>query len=42
MNVSEKNALAIAILCHRVVRKLFGHRRGVERKYALLAREARA
>jgi AraC family transcriptional regulator of adaptative response/methylated-DNA-[protein]-cysteine methyltransferase len=45
MNISEKNALAVAILCHRVVRNdgaLSGYRRGVERKRALLAREARA
>ena len=45
MNISEKNALAMAILCHYVVRNdgaLSGYRRGVERKRALSAREARA
>ena len=39
------NALAVAIPCHRVVRNdgaLSGYRWGIERKRALLAREAQA
>jgi AraC family transcriptional regulator of adaptative response/methylated-DNA-[protein]-cysteine methyltransferase len=39
------NALAVAIPCHRVVRNdgaLAGYRWGIERKRALLQREARA
>ena len=45
MNISEKNDLAVTILCHRVVRNdgaLSDYRRAVERKRALLAREAQA
>jgi AraC family transcriptional regulator, regulatory protein of adaptative response / methylated-DNA-[protein]-cysteine methyltransferase len=45
MNISAKNALAVAIPCRRVVRNdgaLSGYRSRVERKRALLAREARA
>ena len=44
MNISEKKALAVAILCHLVRNDgaLSGYRRGVERKRALLAREAQA
>ena len=45
MNISENNVLAVAILCHGVVRNdgaLSGYCRGAERKRALLAREARA
>jgi AraC family transcriptional regulator of adaptative response/methylated-DNA-[protein]-cysteine methyltransferase len=38
------NALAVAVPCHRVVRtdgKLAGYRWGIERKRALIEREAR-
>ena len=45
MNISEKNALAVANLCHRVVGNdgsLSDYRQGVARKRALLAREERA
>jgi methylated-DNA-[protein]-cysteine S-methyltransferase/AraC family transcriptional regulator of adaptative response/methylated-DNA-[protein]-cysteine methyltransferase len=44
-NACAANALALAIPCHRVVRRdgtLSGYRWGVERKRALLAREAQA
>jgi AraC family transcriptional regulator of adaptative response/methylated-DNA-[protein]-cysteine methyltransferase len=39
------NSIAVAIPCHRVVRndgQLAGYRWGIERKRALLAREAQA
>jgi AraC family transcriptional regulator of adaptative response/methylated-DNA-[protein]-cysteine methyltransferase len=45
MNISEKNDLAVTILCRRVVRNdgaLSDCRRGGERKRSLLAREAQA
>jgi O-6-methylguanine DNA methyltransferase len=44
-NACAANAIALAIPCHRVVRSngtLSGYRWGVERKRALLAREAQA
>jgi AraC family transcriptional regulator, regulatory protein of adaptative response / methylated-DNA-[protein]-cysteine methyltransferase len=44
-NACAANAIALAIPCHRVVRRdgtLCGYRWGVERKRALLAREAQA
>ena len=45
MNISEKDALAVTILCHGVVGNdaaILGYRRVVEPKCALLAREAQA
>lgn len=44
-NACAANALALAIPCHRVVRRdgtLSGYRWGIERKRALIAREAQA
>ncbi len=44
-NACAANALALAIPCHRVIRSdgtLSGYRWGIERKRALLAREAQA